>query len=88
MVLGKFIRFKANPATSRLTRIVSLPMLLPRRSAVFMASSDVSNPFTSSRILIMGTGLKKWVPTNFEALLVASAMLVIGMAEVFVAKIV
>ena len=62
--VGKLRRLSTIPATSRLTRIVSLPMDLHSLSAVSTVSSEVPKPFTISTALIMGTGLKKWVPAT------------------------
>src|SRR5450756_665522 len=79
------MRFAMKPATSFWTTMVSFPIERAKSSAAFSVSSEVCRPRMSSHRRIMGTGLKKWVPTTLSGLLVAAAMLVIDIAEVLVA---
>ena len=85
-VLGRLMRLRAKPATSRFTVIVSLPRLSTKAFAAASVSSEVSRPRTSSHRGMSGTGLKKCAPTTRSGRSVTLASSVIGMAEVLLAR--
>ena len=57
-----------------------------KRSAVAAVSSLVKRDVTSSTSGSTGTGLKKWIPMTWLGRLVAMASFMIGMEEVFEAR--
>ena len=79
-------RVVTNPATSRFTTTTVLPTPSAKSRARASVSSLVLYPRTSSTSFMSGTGEKKWVPTTISGRSVTAAIVVIGMAEVFVAN--
>src|SRR2546428_14123029 len=64
------------------------PKVSTKDVAVLTASGDVRCPLISSTSFIVGTGLKKCNPRTFSGRLVAEAILLMLMDEVFEARIV
>ena len=76
----------ANPATS-FTKIVVLPIAEPINCAAVMVESEHLSWRISSSKFMIGTGLKKCIPTILSAQPVAWAIADIGSPDVLVARI-
>ena len=94
LIYGMRIRFARKPGESADCE-GTLPMRLQNSMAVSRVSGEVCRPLMISTPFWMGTGFMKWVLTTREAALksvglsgvvVAAAILVIEMEEVFVAS--
>ncbi len=83
---GMRMRLETNPGKSRASAGV-LPRSRARATIAAAVSSEVSSPRITSTSWRTGTGLKKCMPMTRSGRFVAAARLVIGMDDVFEARI-
>jgi len=85
LIIGSRTRLETKPGKSR-QLCTSLPMRRPASTTAASVASEVSAPRMTSTNFISGTGFMKCMPMKRSARLVAAARRVMGMLDVFEAR--